>query len=114
MNHLHIIAPYKWEGVWVFDDPRVGLDKESFVSGADNMIDLLVVDLPKAEAGFRVFFSGAPFPGYQVFVEWRREEHGGNWYFAPVYEAEGWLCPARMKYLEYVPARIFVKAEAKT
>ena len=27
MNNLNVIAPYKWEGMWVFDDSRVGLDK---------------------------------------------------------------------------------------
>lgn len=113
MNNLNVIAPYKWEGMWVFDDARVGLDKEPFVSGADDMLDLLTADIPKAEAGFRLVFSGAPFPGHHVVVEWRREEHGGNWYFAPIYEMEGWLCPALMKYFEYVPARIFLKADAK-
>jgi hypothetical protein len=30
----------------VFDDPRVGLDKEPFVSGADSMIDRLVAGIP--------------------------------------------------------------------
>ena len=39
MNNLNVIVPYKWEGMWVFDDPRVGLDKEPFVSGADKMIE---------------------------------------------------------------------------
>ena len=114
MNSLNVIVPYKWEGMWVFDDPRVGLDKEPFVSGADNMIDVLVADIPRAEAGFRLVFSGVPFPSQQVVVEWRREENGGNWYYAPGYDMEGWLCPALMKYFEYVPARIFIRAEAKS
>ena len=39
MNTLNVIVPYKWEGMWVFDDPRVGLSKEPFVSGADDMIE---------------------------------------------------------------------------
>ena len=30
-NALNVIYPYKCEGLWVFDDPRVGLDKEPFV-----------------------------------------------------------------------------------
>jgi hypothetical protein len=28
MNSLFVIAPYKYEGMWVFDDPEVGLSKE--------------------------------------------------------------------------------------
>ena len=39
MNAINIIAPYKYLGMWVFDDPRVGLVQEPFVSGADTMID---------------------------------------------------------------------------
>jgi len=42
MNAINLIFPYRYEGMWVFDDARVGLDKEPFVSGADTMIDVLV------------------------------------------------------------------------
>jgi hypothetical protein len=51
MNAINLIIPYRYEGMWVFDDPRVGLDKEPFVSGADAMIDVLVADLPNAQYG---------------------------------------------------------------
>ena len=49
MNSLNLIIPYRYEGMWVFDDPRVGLDKEPFVAGADTMIggtgnDIYVID----------------------------------------------------------------------
>jgi hypothetical protein len=39
MNAINVIAPYKHLGMRVFDDPRVGLDKEPFVAGADAMMD---------------------------------------------------------------------------
>jgi hypothetical protein len=26
-NAIFVIKPYKWNGMWVFDDERVGLDK---------------------------------------------------------------------------------------
>jgi len=99
--------------MWVFDDARVGLDKEPFVSGADDMIDVLVADIPNADKGFRLLFSATPFPGHTVKLEWRREEYGGNWYFSPAFEMEGWLCPALFKYFDKAPKEIFVKAEAK-
>ncbi len=98
MNAISIIAPYKYEGVWVFDDPRVGLSREPFVSGADVMMDKLVSKVPSAEKGFRLLFSAKPFPGYTVKLEWRREEYGGNWYYSPQFDMEGWLCPALFKY----------------
>ena len=28
MNAINLIVPYRYEGMWVFDDARVGLNKE--------------------------------------------------------------------------------------
>src|SRR5690349_7077115 len=100
MNAINLIAPYRFEGMWVFDDPRVGLNKEPFVSGADLMIDALVADISNAQKGFGLLFSATPFPGYKAKLEWRREEYGGNWYFSPDFKMEGWLCPALLKYFD--------------
>jgi hypothetical protein len=30
MNTINVIAPYKYHGQWVFDDPRVGLSQRAF------------------------------------------------------------------------------------
>ena len=63
MNSLFVIAPYKYEGMWVFDDPAVGLSKEPFIAGIDTMIDKIVAGIPNADKGFRAIFSAAQFPG---------------------------------------------------
>ena len=34
MNSLMVISPYKHHGMWVFDDPSVGLDKEPFIAAS--------------------------------------------------------------------------------
>ena len=34
-NSIFVIKPYKWEGMWVFDDAAVGLVREPFVGGAE-------------------------------------------------------------------------------
>ena len=68
----------EYEGMWVFDDPAVGLSREPFVAGIDTMIDRLVASIPGAERGFRLVFSARPFPGHTLKLEWRREESGGN------------------------------------
>jgi len=49
MNSLLVIAPYKCEGIWVFDDPEVGLSKEPFIAGIDTMIDKVVAGIPNAD-----------------------------------------------------------------
>ena len=113
MNSISFIVPYRHEGMWVFDDASVGLDKEPFVSGADTMIDSLVTDIPDADKGFRLLFSASPFPGYTLKLEWRREEYGGNWYFSLQFNMEGWLCPALFKYFDTAPKEIYVKAEQR-
>lgn len=113
MNSIRIIAPYKYEGMWVFDDPAAGLVREPFVSGIDRIIDRLVEDIPKAEDGFRLLFSATPFPGHNVSLEWRREDSGGNWYYCPRFDMEGWLCPALFKYFDEAPKQLYGLAEAK-
>jgi hypothetical protein len=111
-NCLFVLRPYRHEGSWVFDDERVGLEREPFVLGIDEMIDRLVADVPNAVAGFRLIVSPNAFPGYKAHLQWRREESGGNWYFSPTYGIEGWLCPALFKYFSSAPKALYAKAEA--
>ncbi len=113
MNSILVIHPYRHEGMWVFDDESVGLNKEPFVSGADLMIDRLVADIPGADGGFNLVFSASPFPGFQVELDWRREEYGGNWYYSPALDMEGWLCPALFHYFHAAPEKIYAQCQAK-
>jgi hypothetical protein len=71
----------------------------------------LVSNIPNAEKGFRLLFSATAFPGSEVKLEWKREEHGGNWYYSPEFKMEGWLCPALFKYFEKAPKEIYERAE---
>ena len=113
MNAINVIAPYKYLDMWVFDDPRVGLSQEPFVSGADSMIDRMVGDMPNAEKGFLMLFAETPFPGHQLRLEWRREGGGGNWYFSPELNMEGWLCPALLRYFSKAPKELYVQVKPK-
>jgi len=112
-NALLVIAPYWFEGIWVFDDPKVGLEREPFVMGVPEMIDDLVKNIPSARKGFRLLFSSAPFPGFQLELTRVREEMGGHWYRTAEPSREGWLCPALFKYFTTAPDRIYVRAEPK-
>jgi hypothetical protein len=113
MNAITAIHPYKHEGLWVFDDPKVGLVQEPFVSGADTIIERFVQGIPRADEGFTLLFSAAPFPGYQAMLEWRREDMGGNWYYSQELGIEGWLCPALFKYFDTAPPRIYAHFRPK-
>jgi hypothetical protein len=113
MNSVLVIHPYKYEGVWVFDDPKVGLVQEPFIAGADVILDRMTENIPNAAAGVTVLFSAEPFPGAEFELLLRREESGGNWYFSPSFGLEGWLCPALFKYFESAPKRIYAQVKPK-
>jgi hypothetical protein len=113
MNSIFAIHPYKHGGLWVFDDASVGLVREPFVSGADEIIEELSASIPGASDGFTLLFSAGPFPGANAEFEWRREEMGGNWYFCPALRREGWLCPALFKYFETAPPRLYAEFRQK-
>jgi hypothetical protein len=109
-NTIVVIYPYRYENTWVFDDDRVGLISEPFVCGVPEMIDSLVKDISKAEFGFKLIFSKAPFPGYQAELVWLKEEGGGHWYRWEEQNLEGWLCPALFHYFSEAPQKIYCQA----
>ena len=116
-NAIHVIKPFKWNGMWVFDDERVGLDKEPFVAGADTMIDAAVElkGIKNAGHGFLLVFSEYPFPDADIEIHWLREENAGNvyeWKFEQDGEQvvmEGWLCPALNLYYPDAPRKLYLQ-----
>jgi hypothetical protein len=110
-NAILVIAPYQYNGTWVFDDPRFGLVREPFVAGVPKMIDVLVADIADAQKGFRLTFSSKPFPDFQRKLTWVRGDMGGNYYKIDDPPMEGWLCPAMFKYYDTAPPELYVKAD---
>ncbi len=110
MNAINVIAPYKHHGTWVFDDPARGLKQEAFVSGADDWMDRMTADIPGAERGFTLVFSGEPFPGARK-IDFRRRDMGGAWYWDPELEMEGWLCSALFRYFDAPPQTIYAQVK---
>jgi hypothetical protein len=113
-NAIMVIAPYWYNGTWVFDDASAGLKREPFVAGVPEMMDVLVKDIPEARQGFRLLFSANPFPGYQKRLTWLRGDMGGNFYRLEDPPMEGWICPAMFRYYKSAPRNLYVKAEPKT
>ena len=110
-NAIMVVAPYWYNGTWVFDDPAVGLRREPFVAGVPEMIDVLVKDVDNARGGFRLLFSAKPFPGHQKKLTWVRGGSEGNYYKLNDPPMEGWICPAMFKYYKTPPETLYVKAE---
>ncbi len=78
------------------------------------MIDRVTNHIPDAKRGFNMVFSGHPFPDHQFRLEWRREEGTGNVYHSEELGAEGWLCPALLRYFSERPAEIYVQVRPKS
>ena len=110
-NSILVIAPYRYKGTWVFDDPQVGMRREPFVAGVPEMMDVLVKDVPNAKTGFRMLFSATAFPGYQHKLTWLRFDGDGNTYRLEDPPMEGWICPALFRYYREPPKEIYIKAE---
>lgn len=115
-NALNVIFPYKYEGMWVFDDADVGLVKEPFVEGADVIIEraLEAKGITNADSGFRLLFSAGEFPRFDVKFTWLRAADGGNYYAAEGSDLEGWLCPALFKYFDDAPKEIYARFEERS
>ncbi len=110
-NFLFLIVPYRYGETWVFDHSEFDLVREPFVFGVPEMIDALVENIPNATTGFRLLFSAQPFPGYQVKLDWLREEYQGNWYLWQGKGLEGWLCPAMYHFFQEAPTQLYCRAE---
>lgn len=109
MNSLFVIRPYRYLGMWVFDDEARGLKQEPFVGGADSLIDLATKGMPNAKNGFGMIFAAHEFPGATLHLNWVKAELSGNTYHCEEFDQEGWLCPALLRYFDTPPSKLFVK-----
>jgi hypothetical protein len=112
INSIMAIFPYRHQGTWVFDDERIGLVQEPFVSGVPDMIDILVQDILNVDEGFRLVFSASPFPDYQAELIWMRKDYSGHWYCWSEKKIEGWLCAALFTFFTEQPNKIYCRAES--
>jgi hypothetical protein len=110
---INVIAPYRYDGKWVFDDPGFNLVQEPFISGADTLIDQAVANTLGTDRGFFLIFSGRPFPGYTIRLIWGYSDIDGNWYHSEGRDHQAWLCPALLKYFDDVPRALYVQCKAK-
>lgn len=95
----------------MFDDRARGLREEPLLLGTDLILDKLTEGIEGAYQGFRLLFSAAPFPEYQLKLRWKKSEFGGNWYRDGKHKLDGWLCPALYLYFREAPRELYVSAE---
>jgi hypothetical protein len=117
-NSIRCISPYKWNGLWVFDDPNTGLEREAFVAGADVIIDQATAHIRDAANGFILLFSDNPFPNHQVRLDLvetlKSDDPGeigmcGSTYQCQSLGLTGWLCPSLYLYFASIPQHIYTQ-----
>ena len=122
-NSILVIHVYSKNGMWVFDDDRVGLVAEPFVGGADDFIDFLLglknIRTHAISNGFNAIFSKQQFRGADAQINFScfdnmgtvyipenlsnfRNKFGGN---------DLWLCPALNLYFKESPEKIWVSVQ---
>ncbi len=109
-----VIKPYWYEGEWVFDDAKTGVQREPFITGITEMITLVVRGIPNARAGVRLICCEQPLPGARHTLTWVRAEAGGtggNYYRLDNLPVEGWMSPAMYRYFDHTPAVLNVRAD---
>ncbi len=107
-NSIMTIHAYKYFGQWVFDDDKVGLDKEAFVGGADTLLD----KFDNGSGKLTIVFSAIAFPGHEIslkLIETIDNGESGSTYFCPELTHTAWFCPALLKYMSPPPKFIFAK-----
>lgn len=110
-NSIFTISPYRYYGGWVFDDPRVGLDKEAFVAGADTLLDAI----SEGKDRVTVMFSDIEFPDHDLRLDRVDDEEEleefktGTDYYCEELEHELWLCPALNLYYPISPKHLYLK-----
>jgi hypothetical protein len=111
-NQIFVIRPHKWHGQVVFDDPARGLEREPFVAGVPEMLEVAAVQagVENPDDGFVLLFSDEPWPGANISLDWQREELGGNVYAWN--GMEGWFCPALGRYYPSPPKHLYAQVKA--
>jgi len=112
-NCVKVIKPYKWNGMWVFDDASAGLRREAFVLGADELISRISEDIPNRNKGFVLIFSDYAMPDAKMVVhhDGKGKYGAGNYYIHRPTGMRGWLCPALLKYFTKPPKAIYAHAK---
>jgi hypothetical protein len=110
MNALRCLHVYRYNGMWVFDDEAVGLNREPFVCGVPEVFDQLLLAKGITGDRFNLLFGESKFPGHDLHATWVREESGGNWYATSI--GEGWLCPAMFNYYDQAPRDIYFSIQS--
>lgn len=110
-NSIFTIRPYRRGEVWCFDEPSLNIHAEPFVGKTNAIIDAMLIRVGLDEDSFTALFSSQRFPSPHLWLQWSKEEYGGNWYHDETTKLQGWLCPCLLRFFSEAPKNIYVSAQ---
>lgn len=98
----------EWNGRWYIDLPEWKGPKSDLemVLGADTMLDILA----QSEDTVNLSIDIKEFEGYQIKLDYLRNENGGSWYRlkSDYHDFEVWLCYVTEFVFDHFPNQIFI------
>jgi len=110
-----VIEVYKDRGVWVFNDPEHGMQREPLVFGMERLLDRFSATLPYADDGFLLYFLEVRVPDSIEALIREEADADGYWYNSPHYELRGWMGNSGLvRYFSRAPATIYYHAKPRS
>jgi len=95
---------FRTESGWAYDDPRVPIENEPFVDGAELIIEHLLAN-PHADRAVLRFSDREEYPHVLEYLE---DHAGGATYLLRGTGMKGWLCVHLFDYFDTPPKRISI------
>jgi hypothetical protein len=106
---------YKDNGVWMFDDPEKGIEREPFVDGSTELIDFILKEFnlfQGSHRGIDLKFSLHQEEDDMVKVN-KIKDMGDDWASYEYKNMTGSLCPVTLQYFAKHPDHFYVKPVKK-
>jgi hypothetical protein len=106
---------YKDNGVWMFDDPEKGIEREPFVDGSTELIDFILKEFnlfQGSHRGIDLNFSLYQEEDDMVKVN-KIKDMGDDWASYEYKNMTGSLCPVTIQYFGKHPDHFYVKPVKK-
>ncbi len=104
LNTYYHIRPYQSNGLWFFDDPKVGLIKEGLTDGVPEVLVGACLKCGIDPSGFLLRFS--PDDLFEFHLKLSGRLRNGHLYLWLEGDINCWFCPALLRYFNSPPENI--------
>lgn len=103
-NTIHSLYVYKWNNIYVFDKEEWQTEREAFVSGSTEYLEMISGN----KESFVLLFSDRFFPESHV-VELLESDENGSYYWSEELQHKLWLCSYLFLFYMSAPKKIYLQ-----